>query len=62
MDSPLRSLVDMLQTVHVSEEFAKFLISQLREHYNNERIDKVPKMNVGFYFHSLKNLDYLYLF
>nr|AAC47123.1 CUL-4 [Caenorhabditis elegans] len=49
VDSPLRSLVDMLQTVHVSEEFAKFLISQLREHYNNERIDKVPKMNCNDY-------------
>ena len=48
VDSPLKSLTDMLQTVHVGEVFANFLLTQLREHYNKERIEKVPNMTVSF--------------
>uniref|UniRef100_A0A8R1HVQ5 Cullin domain-containing protein n=1 Tax=Caenorhabditis japonica TaxID=281687 RepID=A0A8R1HVQ5_CAEJA len=50
VDSPLKSLIDMLQTVHTGEEFANFLLNQLREQYNKERVEKVPRMsahNIG---------------
>ncbi|KAF1766514.1 hypothetical protein GCK72_006471 [Caenorhabditis remanei] len=49
VDSPLKSLTDMLQTVHVGEVFANFLLTQLREHYNKERIEKVPNMTCNEY-------------
>lgn len=49
IDSPLKQLIEMLQTVHVGEEFGAFLLTQLREHYDRERIEKVPIMTCNEY-------------
>lgn len=47
VDTPLRTLVDMLQTIHVSDQFSDYLLTQLREHYNKQRIKNVPLMSVS---------------
>ncbi|PIC45233.1 hypothetical protein B9Z55_005322 [Caenorhabditis nigoni] len=49
VDSPLRALIEMLQTVHVGEEFSGFLLTQLREFYDRERTEKVPIMTCNEY-------------
>ncbi|CAO4364902.1 unnamed protein product [Caenorhabditis nigoni] len=49
VDSPLRTLIEMLQTVHVGEEFSGFLLTQLREFYDRERTEKVPIMTCNEY-------------
>ncbi|EGT55762.1 CBN-CUL-4 protein [Caenorhabditis brenneri] len=49
VDTPLKNLIEMLQTIHVGEYFSNFLLSQLREYYNNQRLALVPVLTCNEY-------------
>uniref|UniRef100_A0A1I7T758 CULLIN_2 domain-containing protein n=1 Tax=Caenorhabditis tropicalis TaxID=1561998 RepID=A0A1I7T758_9PELO len=49
IDSPIKTIIEMLQTIHVGEHFSIFLLSQLREFYDRERQSRVPVMTCNEY-------------
>lgn len=42
VETPIKNLIGMLQTIHVGEYFSNFLLTRLRESYNNEREALMP--------------------
>ncbi|CAI2343126.1 unnamed protein product [Caenorhabditis sp. 36 PRJEB53466] len=49
VDTPLRSIVEMLQTIHAGDEFLDFMLARIREQYNKERLSNVPVMTCNEY-------------